>query len=167
MIICNNHSKCTSSPPLINIEAQSTSNFKDLTDNEFQAFKFIDDDNEIITKIKRIYPVNKELLLNRWVPPCVCLNDDLYVIDQYNYHAHYSIFLQKDIIKPTNYMEDYKNIQIRLALKKNSSFSISTFKHNKVFNVIDFCSSNIYKCRILYAYCNNPMDKNDDLILII
>ena len=92
----------------------------------------------------------------------MCLNDDLYVIDQYNYHVHYSIFLQKDIIKPTNYMEDYKNIQIRLALKKNSSFSISTFKHNKVFNVIDFCSSNIYKCRILYAYYNNPMDKNDD-----
>ena len=118
----NNQSKCTSSPPLVNVEAQSTTNSKDLTDNEFQAFKFIDDANEIITKIKRIYPVNKKLLLNWWVLPCVCLNDDLYVIDQYNYHAHYSIFLQKDIIKPTNYMEDCKNIQIRLALEKNSSF---------------------------------------------
>ena len=101
----NNQSKCTSSPPLVNVEAQSTTNRKYLTDNEFQAFKFIDDANEIITKIKCIYPVNKKLLLNRWVPPCVSLNDDLYVIDECNYHEHYSIYLQKDIKQPTNYME--------------------------------------------------------------
>ena len=59
-------------------------------------------------------------------------------------------------------MEEYITIQIKLALKNKSNFSISTFRHNKAFNIIDFCSKNIYEGRILYAYYNNPMDKNDD-----
>ena len=162
MRITNNQSKSTSSPPIVNIETHSTSNCRNLVHNEFQTFKFIDESNEIVTKNKRIHPKNKKLLLNRWVPPCVSLNDDIYVIDEYNYHEHYTVCLQKDIIKPTNYMEEYNTIQIKLALKKKSYFSISTFRNNKAFNIIDFCSGNIYECRILYAYYNNSMDPNDD-----
>ena len=138
----------------------TAANISTVEDSNFQTIKFMNDNDSVITTVKRVYPINKALLLNRWVPPCVALNDDLYVKDQSDYDTHYTIVKQKDIVKPTNYMEEYQNIQVSLSIMGHPIFTKFTFKHNKAFYVVDFCSGNVYECRILYAYYNDASNKN-------
>ena len=133
-----------------------------LTDNNFQTIKFINSSGVIESKVKQIYSVNKNGLLNRWVPPSVTLNDDTHVLDEVNCTSHYSMCLQKDIIKPNNCMEEYQNIQISLVNKENSFFNSSMFAMNKAFNVVDYWSNNMYECRKLCACYNNSQNKDID-----
>ena len=156
----DNQQQQTSDQFISSVAAVSATTNMSTTDGNFQSLKFIDDGDTVSTKVKRIYPSNKDLLLNRWVPPCVSLNNDLYVKDPSDYDTHYTIVKQKDIIKPTNYMEEYKNIQVSLSMQGEPIFSKFTFRHNKAFNVIDFCSGNIYESRILYAYYNDAANKD-------
>ena len=121
---------------------------------------FLNYDNSYTSKTKRIHIKNKNMLLNRWVPPAVSQNDDLYIIDDYNYSNEYTILEQKDIIKHADHATQYKQIQHMLL--DNTFFSKYDLKKNKAFNFIEYTTGCLYECRILYAYFNTEeIDVND------
>ena len=115
--------------------------------------KVLKDDQSIVSISKVIMDVNKKCLFNRWVPPSVTTNDDLYVIDGKYYPSHYTVCAQKDIVKSDNYMQIYNSIQELLI--KEMHFNKLDLQYNKAFNLYESSSSKIYECRILYAYYIN------------
>ena len=125
------------------------------------CLKVLKDDQSIVSISKVIMDVNKKCLFNRWVPPSVTTNDDLYVIDGKYYPSHYTVCAQKDIVKSDNYMQIYNSIQELLI--KEMHFNKLDLQYNKAFNLYESSSSKIYECRILYAYYINSSVSVDNI----
>ena len=118
--------------------------------NKTKCLKVLTEDHSIVTIRKHIMDINKKCLLNRWVPPSVSTNDELYVIDNKLYHSHYTVCAQKNIVKNNNHIQDYITIQEYLI--NNMDFNRFDLQYNKAFNIYESSTSQIYECRILYAF---------------
>lgn len=121
-----------------------------MSDQIVRHYRVLNNEFNIIDMYKYIHPVNRNMLFNRWVSPSVVLNDDVYIVDHYNYRDLYTLCLQKDIQKNNNTMSQYKTIQ-QMAIH-SLDFHENGFVCNKAFNVIDFETQKIHEIRILYAY---------------
>ena len=106
--------------------------------------------------------VNKNCMLNRWVPPSVAKNDNLYVLSSRFYEEHYCVCAQKDIVKHSNYIQEYKYIQSYL-LQTKELITKHDLVQNRAFNVYDILSESIYECRILYAYFEETTTKEKQI----
>ena len=125
-----------------------------MNDQTIRCYRVLNNEFNIVDMYKCIHPVNRNMLFNRWVPPSVAFNNDVYIVDTNNYRDLYILCLQKDIKKNNNTMSNYKSIQ--QIVIQNSDYNEYDFVWNKAFNVIDYETQKLHEIRILYAYfiCN-------------
>ena len=71
-----------------------------------RCLKVLMREHPIVTINKHMMDINKKYIFNRWVPPSVSTNNELYAIYGKYYHSHYIVCAQKDIVKTDNHTQE-------------------------------------------------------------